>query len=90
MDKDELEWLAARVESLVDDLKTARSKNKELLTEKKKLEERLSSLERRIRRTQKEGGQLADLAAQNKAYRKKCALLKTKVTSMLAKAEVLQ
>jgi cell shape-determining protein MreC len=90
MDRDELEWLAGRVESLVDDLKTAKRGNKELLAEKKKLEERLSSLERQVRRTQKEGDKLADLTVQNKAYKKKCALLKAKVTSMLAKVEVLQ
>lgn len=90
MDKDELELLAGQVETLVDDLKAVRQKNKEILSEKKKLEERLSSLERQIKRTQKEGDKVADLAAQNKAYKKKYALLKAKVTSMLAKVEVLQ
>ena len=90
MDKDELQWLAAKVETIVEDLKTARSTNKRLSAEKKRLEEKLASMERQIRQAQKEGNRVSDLAAENKAYRKKCALLKSKVTSMLAKAEVLQ
>ena len=90
MDKEELEWLAERVETLVEDLKAAKATNKELLDEKKKLEQRLSSNTRQIEKVDKEGSQLAELTAQNKAYKKKCALLSNKVTSMLAKVEVLQ
>ena len=90
MDKEELEWLAERVETLVEDLKAAKATNKELLAEKKKLEQRLSSSARQIGKVDKEGSQVAELTAQNKAYKKKCALLRTKVTSMLAKVEVLQ
>ena len=90
MNKEELEWLAERVETLVEDLKAARAANKELLAEKKKLEQKLSSSARQIEKVDKEGNQLAELTAENKAYKKKCALLRTKVTSMLAKVEVLQ
>jgi cell shape-determining protein MreC len=90
MDKDELEWLVAKVDTMVEDLKAARRRNEEMLTDKKKLEAKVSSLEKQIRRTQEEGGRVAELAAQNKEYRKKCALLKSKVSSMLAKVDVLQ
>ncbi len=90
MDKDELEWLAATVDSTVDDLKAARDKNKELSAEKKKLEQRLSALQKQARKAEKEGDRASELIAQNKAYKKTCALMKSKVTSMLAKVEVLQ
>lgn len=90
MDKQELEWLAERVETLVEDLKAAKAANKDLLAEKTKLEQKLSSQIRQIEKVEKEGSQVAALTAENKAYKKKCALLRTKVTSMLAKVEVLQ
>ena len=90
MDKQELEWLAERVETLVEDLKAAKAANQELMSEKKKLEGKLSSQNRQIEKVEKEGDQLAELTAENRAYKKKCALLRTKVTSMLAKVEVLQ
>ena len=90
MDKQELEWLAERVETLVEDLKAAKAVNQELMSEKKKLEHELSSHGRQIEKVEKEGNQLAELTAENKAYKKKCALLRTKVASMLAKVEVLQ
>lgn len=90
MDKEQLEWLAQRVEVLVEDLKAAKATNKELLAEKKKLEQRLSSNTRQTEQFEKEGTQVAELTAQNKAYKKKVALLRSKVTSMLAKVEVLQ
>ena len=90
MDREELEWLTARVEAAVDDLKAVRSENKQLSEDNKKLHAKVSDLERRIRKSQKEGAQAGDLIAQNKAYKKKYALLKTKVSSMLAKVEVLQ
>jgi hypothetical protein len=41
-------------------------------------------------RAQKEVERVAELNAQNREYKKKCALLKTRVTSMLAKVEGLQ
>jgi DNA repair exonuclease SbcCD ATPase subunit len=90
MDKDEFERLAVKVERVVDDLKTAKHKNKELSAAKKNLEQRLSSLEKQVGQTQKEGARFSELLAQNKAYKKKCALLKSRVTSMLAKVEGLQ
>ncbi len=90
MDKQELEWLAERVETLVEDLKAAKAANKELLAEKKKLEQKMSSHSKHIEKAEKEGNQIAELTAENKAYKKKCAILRTKVTSMLAKVEVLQ
>jgi predicted nuclease with TOPRIM domain len=90
MDKEGLEWLAERVETLVEDLKATKATNEELLAEKKKLEQKLSSNTRQIEKVDKEGNQVAELTAQNKAYKKKCVLLRSKVTSMLAKVEVLQ
>jgi chromosome segregation ATPase len=90
MDKEELEWLVDRVESLVNDLKSTRGKNKELLSEKRRLQQKLVSLEKRYGQVEKEGGRVKDLMSQNKAYEKKCALLKHKITSMLAKVEALQ
>jgi hypothetical protein len=90
MDKDELEWLAAKVESVVEGLKAARHRNRDLLAEKKRLEQKLSSLEKQVRQGQKEGDQVSELVAQNKAYRKKYGMLKSRVASMLAKIEVLQ
>lgn len=90
MDKEQLEWLADKVETLVDDLKSARGANKELLSEKRRLQQRLVSLEKRYGQVEKEGGCVKDLISQNKVYEKKCALLKHKITSVLAKVEVLQ
>ena len=90
MDKDELGWLAEKVEALVDDLKSAREQNKELLATRRKLQQKLASLEKRYGQVDKEGKRIKDLITQNKTYEKKCALLKHKVTSMLAKVEVLQ
>jgi hypothetical protein len=90
MDKDELGWLAEKVEALVDDLKSAREQNKELLAARRKLQQKLASLEKRYGQVDKEGRRIKDLITQNKTYEKKCALLKHKVTSMLAKVEVLQ
>jgi len=90
MDKDGLELLAAKVDSVVEDLKAVRDRNKELSTEKKKLEQRLSALEKQVRQGDKEGDRTKELIAENKAYKKRCALMKSKVTSMLAKVEVLQ
>jgi hypothetical protein len=87
---DNLELLAAKVETVVDDLKAAQNKNKQLAKENKRLEERVTSLEKEIRKGQKEGERTAGLVAENKEYKKKCGLLKTKVTSMLAKVESLQ
>ena len=90
MQSGELEHLAERVEKMVEDLKAARLKANDLLSEKTKLAERIASLEKQLRQTHKEGDQVSDLSAQNKAYRKKNALLRTKVVSMLAKVESLQ
>jgi hypothetical protein len=90
MEKDELEWLAGKVDNIVEGLKAARHRNKDLLAEKKKLEQRLSSLEKHVRQGQKEGDRITELIAQNKAYKKKCSMLKSRVASMLAKIEVLQ
>jgi chromosome segregation ATPase len=90
MDKVDLQWLAGQVDEVVESLKTARSENKDLLAEKKELEQRLSSLEKQLRQMQKEGDRIGDLVAQNKEYKKKFAMLKSRVASMLAKVEVLQ
>jgi multidrug resistance efflux pump len=81
-------WI--KIDTVVEDLKAARDANRELSAEKKRLEQRLSALEKQVRQVEKEGDRTNELFAQNKAYKKKCALMKSKVTSMLAKVEVLQ
>jgi cell division septum initiation protein DivIVA len=86
----DLEALVAKVDTVVDDLKAAKNENKELAKENKKLEERIVSLEREMGKSHKEGEKTAELLAQNKEYKKKFSLVKTKVTSMLAKVEGLQ
>jgi hypothetical protein len=86
----DLELLAAKVETVVDDLKAAQNRNKQLAKENKRLEERVTSLEKEMRKGQKEGEKTAGLVAENKEYKKTCSLLKSKVTSMLAKVEGLQ
>ena len=86
----DLELLAAKVETVVDDLKAAQNSNKELKKENKRLIGRIASLEKGIAKSQKEGDRTAELLAQNKEYKKKCRLVKSKVTSMLAKVEGLQ
>jgi septal ring factor EnvC (AmiA/AmiB activator) len=90
MNSTELERLADKVEKLVEDLKAARVERQSLLAERKKLEEKMSGLEKHLRLSQKEGSHLSELIAQNKAYRKKSVALKSKVVSMLAKVEGLQ
>lgn len=86
----DLELLAAKVETVVDDLKAAQNRSKELAKDKKRLEERIASLEKEVRKSQKEGERTAGLLAENKEYKRKCSILKSKVTSMLAKVEGLQ
>jgi len=86
----DLELLAAKVEAVVDDLKAARNRSKELEEDNKRLNEQMALLEKEIKKSQKEGERTAELLAQNKEYKKKYSLLKSKVTSMLAKVEVLQ
>lgn len=87
---DDLELLAAKVEAVIDDLNAARNRSKELEEANKRLNEQLALLEKEIKKSQKEGERTAELIAQNKEYKKKYSLLKSKVTSMLAKVEVLQ
>ncbi len=86
----DLELLAAKVEAVVDDLKAAQNGNRELVKDNKRFAEQMALLEKEIQKSQKEGDRTAELVAQNKEYKKKCGLLKSKVTSMLAKAEALQ
>jgi hypothetical protein len=88
--REDLESIAAKVETVVDDLKAAHHSNKELLKSNKRLEERIALLEKDAGSSQKEGERTAELLAQNKEYRKKFSLMKAKVTSMLAKVEGLQ
>jgi hypothetical protein len=86
----DLELLAAKVEAVVDDLKVAEQGNKELRSKNKKLEQQIASLEKDVGKSQKEGEKTTELIAQNKKYKKKFGLMKTRVTSMLAKIESLQ
>jgi ABC-type transporter Mla subunit MlaD len=86
----ELERLAEKIDKLVEDLKTAKSQSHTLVADKKKLEEKVAQLEKQLRQFQKEGDETGELLAQIKAYRKRNALLKSKVISILAKVEALQ
>lgn len=90
MQTGDFDRLAEKIDKLVEDLKRARAESHGLGADKKKLEEKVASLEKQVRQSQKEGDHLAELLAQNKAYRKKNALLKSRVVSMLAKIESLQ
>lgn len=90
MELEELERLADRVEALVDELKQQREINRRLLSEKASLEQKVASLLKQLDKFEKEGNRIEELLAENKANKKKLALLKAKVTSMLAKVEVLQ
>lgn len=90
MQTSDFERLAEKVDRLVDDLKRARAEGHGLAGDKKKLEERVASLEKQIRQSQKEGDHSAELLAQNRAYKKRNTLLKSRVVSMLAKIESLQ
>ena len=86
----DLELLAAKVEAVIDDLKAAQNKNSELAKDNKRLTEQMALLEKEMQKRQKEVERTAGLVAQNKQYKKTQSLLKSKVTSMLAKVEVLQ
>ena len=90
MQAGELERLAERIDKLVEDLKTARAESHSLLSEKKKIEDRVASLEKQLRQCQKEGDRLDEHLAQNKAYKRKNVMLRSKVVSMLAKVENMQ
>jgi hypothetical protein len=90
MPESELERLAEKIDKLVEELKAAKSDRHSVSSEKKKLEEKAAHLEKQLRQLQKEGEHTSELSAQNKAYRKKQALLKTKVISMLARIEAMQ
>ncbi|HEC83450.1 MAG TPA: hypothetical protein ENI46_03050 [Firmicutes bacterium] len=90
MELEELERLADKVEALVDELKQQREINRRLLSEKASLEQKVASLLKQLDKFEKEGNRIEELVAENKANKKKLALLKAKVTSMLAKVEVLQ
>jgi len=90
MELGELERLADKVEALVDELKQQREINRRLLSEKASLEQKVASLLKQLDKFEKEGNRIEELVAENKANNKKLALLKAKVTSMLAKVEVLQ
>jgi cell division septum initiation protein DivIVA len=90
MGTSDLDNLFERVDRLVDDLKVAKAESAGLKAEKKKLEERIALLEKQLRQGQKEGDRLSQVVAQNKAYKKKQTVLKSKVISMLAKVEGIQ
>jgi outer membrane murein-binding lipoprotein Lpp len=90
MPESELERLAETVDRLVEELKAARSDRQNVSSDKRKLEEKVAQLEKQLRQLQKEGEHTSELLAQNKAYKKKHALLKSKVVSMLAKVEAMQ
>jgi hypothetical protein len=90
MQTSDFERLAEKVERLVEDLKRARAEGHGLVLDKKKLEDRVVGLEKQIRQSQKEGDHLAELLAQNKVFKKRNTLLKSRVVSMLAKIESLQ
>jgi septal ring factor EnvC (AmiA/AmiB activator) len=90
METSEIEHLAEAVEKMVDRLKAITTKNKDLMAQKKSLEDKVLSLQRQVQKSQKEGKQTSQLIADNKGYKKTCTLVKTKVVSMLAKVDSLQ
>jgi uncharacterized coiled-coil DUF342 family protein len=90
MPASELDRLAEKIDKLVDELKVSRSDKQSVSSEKRKLEEKVAHLEKQLRQLQKEGEHTSELLAQNKAFRKKHALLKSKIVSMLAKVEAMQ
>jgi cell division septum initiation protein DivIVA len=90
MSHSDLERLAEKVDHLVDGLKAARAESQGLRMERKRLEEKVAGLEKQLRHGQKEGDRLNELMAQNKAYKKRTALLKSRVVSMLARVEGVQ
>jgi predicted nucleic acid-binding Zn-ribbon protein len=86
----ELERLADKLDNLVEDLKAVRLEHHNALSEKKKVEEKVAHLEKQLRQFQKEGDHADELSSQNKAHKRRNALLKSKVASMLAKVEGMQ
>lgn len=90
MSHNDLERLAERVDCLVDDLKAARAESHGLRAQGKRLEEKVASLEKQLRHGQKEGGRLNELLAQDRAHKKRTALLRSRVVSMLARVEGVQ
>jgi len=90
MEARELEALADRVEKIVEDFKAIKEDNEKLRRENQQLERKVASLEMLLEKNKKEVGRINELLAANKEYKKKCDLLKHKVTSVLAKFERLQ
>ena len=90
MSSSDLERLADRVDRLVDHLKAARAESQDLRAERKRFEEKVAALEKQLRHHQKEGERLNELLAQNKAYKKRTGLLRSRVVSMLARVEGVQ
>jgi predicted nucleic acid-binding Zn-ribbon protein len=86
----ELERLADKLDKLVEEIRTIRLEHHNALSEKKKVEEKVAHLEKQLRQFQKEGDHAEELSSQTKAYKRKHALLKSKVASMLAKVEGMQ
>ncbi len=90
MNLDGLEEIADKIDVLVDRFKKLKEEKVSLLREKEELERKLNDLQRRIEYLKKEEDRVDRLLAENKANKKKIALLRAKVISMLAKLEVLQ
>jgi hypothetical protein len=90
MSAKDLDRLADEVDHLVEDLKSAKAESHGARLEKKRLEEKVAGLEKQLRHLQKEGDRLNELLAQNKAYKKRTALVRSKVLSMLARVEGMQ
>lgn len=85
-----LQKVAERIDTLVERLKELSREKALLLREKEGLQRRLNDLERKTQYLKKEEERLEQLVGQKKANKKKIALLREKVVSMLAKLEVLQ
>lgn len=90
MDLSSLEDTAQRVEWLVEKYKRLSREKSSLLKEKQELERKVNELERRIENLKKEEQRLDRLLAENKANKRKIALLRSRIISMLAKLEILQ
>jgi uncharacterized protein involved in exopolysaccharide biosynthesis len=86
----ELEAISKKLDGIIEEYLSAKKKNQDLVSRNKELEKKVASLEKDLRKRQKEGGQIGQLIARNRVYEKNYNLLKSKVVSMLAKVDSLQ
>ncbi len=86
----ELEAVTKKVEDIVDKYISTKKRIDDLVLRNKELERKVASLEKDLRRSEKEVGNINEVMARNKAYEKNHRMLKSRVASMLAKVDSLQ